>query len=45
MDETWIHICDPKTKEQSKEWSDDGSPGPKKFRTQKSSSKVMAPLF
>ena len=34
MDETWKHLCDPQTKEQSKEWRHSGSPHPKKFRTQ-----------
>jgi hypothetical protein len=43
MDETWIHIYDPETK--SKEWRHSGSPCPKKFKTQKSSSKVLASLF
>jgi len=41
MDETWKHLCDPQTKEQSKEWRHSGSPHPKKFRTQKSASKVF----
>jgi histone-lysine N-methyltransferase SETMAR len=45
MDETWIHIYDPETKEQSKEWRHSGMPCPKKFKTQKSSSKVLAPVF
>jgi hypothetical protein len=31
MDETLIHIYDPETKEQSKEWRHSGSPRPKKF--------------
>jgi hypothetical protein len=45
MDETWIHIYDPATKEQSKEWRPSGSPHPKKFKTQTSSSKVLAYAF
>jgi hypothetical protein len=45
MDETWIHIYDPETKEQSKEWWYDSSPHPKKFKTQKSPSKVLASVF
>jgi hypothetical protein len=45
MDETWIHIYDPETKEQSKDWRHSGSPHPKKFKTQKSSSKVLASVF
>jgi len=44
-DKTWLHIYDPETKEQSKEWSHSGSPRPKKFRTQKSAKKVMASVF
>jgi hypothetical protein len=34
-----------KSKEQSKEWRHSGSPYPKKFKTQKSSSKVLASVF
>jgi hypothetical protein len=45
MDETWIHIYDPETKQQSKEWKHGGSPRPKKFKTQKSSSKLLASVF
>jgi hypothetical protein len=45
MDETWIHIYDPETKQQSKEWRHSGSPHPKKFKTQKSSSKVLVSVF
>jgi hypothetical protein len=45
MDEIRIHICDPETKEQSKEWRHSGSPHPKKFKTQKSSSKVLMSVF
>jgi hypothetical protein len=36
---------DPETKEQSKECRHSGSPRPKKFKTQTSSSKVMACVF
>jgi histone-lysine N-methyltransferase SETMAR len=35
-------ICDPETKEQSKEWRQSGSSRPKNIKTQKSSSKVLA---
>jgi hypothetical protein len=35
----------PETKEQSKEWRHSGSPHPKKFKIQKSSSKVLASVF
>ena len=45
MDETWLHHYDPETKEQSTEWRHRGEPCPKKFRTQKSTGKVMAPVF
>jgi hypothetical protein len=41
IDETWIHIYDPETKKQIK----NGSPRQKKLKTQKSSSKVSAPVF
>jgi hypothetical protein len=40
-----IYIYDPETKEQSKEWRHSGSLRPKKFKTQKSSSKVLASVF
>jgi hypothetical protein len=45
MDETWIYIYDPETKEQSKEWRHSSSPSRKKFKTQKSTSKVLASVF
>jgi hypothetical protein len=35
----------PETKEQSKGWRYNGSPHPKKFKTPKSSSEVLAPVF
>jgi hypothetical protein len=31
VDETWIHLYDSETEEQSKEWRHSGSPHPKKF--------------
>jgi hypothetical protein len=34
MDETWIHVYDQGTKEQSKDWRHGGSPCPKKFKIQ-----------
>jgi hypothetical protein len=40
-----LHPYDPETKEQSKEWSHSGSPRPKKFKTQNSSSKLLASIF
>jgi hypothetical protein len=45
IDETWIHICDPETKGQSKEWRHSGFRLPKNFKTQKSSSKVLASVY
>jgi hypothetical protein len=45
MDETRINIYDPEMKEHSKEWRHSGSPCPKKFKTNKSSSKVLASVF
>jgi hypothetical protein len=42
---TWIHIYDLETKEQSKKWRYSGSLRAKKFKTQKSSSKVFASVF
>jgi hypothetical protein len=45
VDETWIHIYGPETKVQSKEWRHSVSPHPKKFKTKRSSSKVLASVF
>jgi len=45
MDETWLYHDDPETKQQSMEWRHGGSPGPKKFRVQKSTGKVLASIF
>jgi hypothetical protein len=45
MDETWIHMYNSETKEQSKERRHSGSPRPKKFKTQKLSGKVLAFVF
>ena len=44
-DETWLHHWDPDTKKESMQWKRPGSLPPKKFRTQPSSSKVMATVF
>uniref|UniRef100_H2ZS50 Mos1 transposase HTH domain-containing protein n=1 Tax=Latimeria chalumnae TaxID=7897 RepID=H2ZS50_LATCH len=44
-DEMWIHIWDPETKCESMQWKHRASPPPKKFRSQPSASKVMAPIF
>jgi len=45
MDETWLFIYDPETKQQSMEWRHSGSPRPKRFRVQKSVGKVLASIF
>jgi hypothetical protein len=41
MDETWIHVCDPESKELSKEWRHSGFLHQKKFKTQKPSNKEL----
>jgi hypothetical protein len=45
IDETWIYIYHPETKEQCEERRHRGSPSPKKFKTQNTSSKVLASVF
>ena len=45
MEETWLYHYDPETKQQSMEWWHSGSPGPTKFRVQKSTGKVLASIF
>jgi hypothetical protein len=45
MDGTWIRIYDPETKEQCKKWRHCGSSRPEEFKTQSSSSKVVASVF
>jgi len=45
MDETWLYHYDPKTKQQSMEWRQCGSPSPKQIRVQKSAGKVLATIF
>jgi hypothetical protein len=45
VDESRIHVYDPETKEQSKKWRDSGSLHPKKFKTQKSSKKMLESVF
>jgi hypothetical protein len=45
IDVTWIHMYDPETKEEYKEWRHSGFPRPKKFKTQKSSTKMLAYVF
>lgn len=44
-DETWIYQYDPENKIQSKEWHPRGTPGPVKFKSEKSVKKIMATIF
>lgn len=44
-DETWAHLYDPESKRQSMEWRHPDSPRPRKFKTQRSSQKVLATVF
>jgi hypothetical protein len=41
MDETWIHHYTPKSKQQSKQWTEAGFSAPKKTRSVPSAGKVM----
>jgi histone-lysine N-methyltransferase SETMAR len=45
MDETWIHHYTPKSKRQSKQWTEAGCSAPKKTRLVPSAGKVMASVF
>ena len=45
MDETWLYLYDPETKQQSMEWPHSSSPQPKKFRVQNSAGKVLSSIF
>lgn len=45
VDETWIHLYTPETKEQSKQWISPGESAPKKAKTVPSAEKVMATIF
>ena len=45
VDETWVHYCEPENKAQSRQSVGQGSPRPKKFKTQPSAGKVMATVF
>ena len=45
VDETWVHYYEPENKAQSRQWVGQGSPRPKKFKTQPSTGKVMATVF
>lgn len=44
-DETWVHHYIPESKIQSKQWTEKGSPAPKKGKAVKSAGKVMASVF
>src|SRR3954464_9766479 len=44
-DETWVHHYTPETKRSSIPWKHVTSPSPRKFRVQRSASKVMATVF
>lgn len=44
-DETWIRQYDPESKQESMQWIQTGERPPKKFKVQKSASKVMATIF
>lgn len=44
-DETWAHLYDPETKQQSMQWHHIGSPRPKKFKSQRSAQKVLVTVF
>ena len=45
MDECWVYLYDPETKEMSKEWKHSTSPPPKNAKVQKSRGKVMLSVF
>ena len=45
VDETWVHYYEPENKAQSCQSVGQGSPRPKKFKTQPSAGKVMATVF
>ncbi|GBP29545.1 Histone-lysine N-methyltransferase SETMAR [Eumeta japonica] len=45
MDETWVRQYDPESKQESMQWTKKGERPPKKFKVQKSASKLMATTF
>ena len=45
VDETWIYLYDPETKQQSTQWVKKGGPPPKKARVSKSAAKTMIITF
>jgi Transposase (partial DDE domain) len=44
-DETWIHHCDPETKQQSIRWKLEPSPSPRESKVQASAVKIMCTVF
>ncbi|GBP38515.1 Putative uncharacterized protein FLJ37770 [Eumeta japonica] len=45
VDETWVRQYDPESKQESMQWTKKGERPPKKFKVQKSVSKLMATIF
>ncbi|GBP66784.1 Histone-lysine N-methyltransferase SETMAR [Eumeta japonica] len=45
VDETWDRQYDPESKQESMQWTKKGERPPKKFKVQKSASKLMATIF
>ncbi|GBP49532.1 Histone-lysine N-methyltransferase SETMAR [Eumeta japonica] len=45
VDETWVRQYDPESKQESMQWTKKGDRPPKKFKVQKSASKLMATIF
>ncbi|GBP23414.1 hypothetical protein EVAR_22273_1 [Eumeta japonica] len=45
VDETWVRQYDPESKQESMQWTKKGEKPPKKFKVQKSASKLMATIF
>ncbi|GBP30668.1 Histone-lysine N-methyltransferase SETMAR [Eumeta japonica] len=45
VDETWVRQYEPKSKQESMQWTKKGERPPKKFKVQKSASKLMATIF
>lgn len=45
VDETWIRQYDPESKQESMQWVEKGEKAPKKFKVEKSASKLMATIF
>lgn len=45
VDETWVRQYDPESKQESMQWIEKGERPPKKFKVEKSASKLMATVF